>query len=186
MTTTMNKPKEALPTVYQESGDSPRKTPQLIMRKSNPTNAKQGNVAKADSYKEAHKRITEAENSHFFIEATAIMESIISDRILCYLHGVHDIPITTEKGTSHSFNNLIQKLEKHCKDEEIRKLCEKLHLWRDGRNKTIHSLVKSAPGKAPVAVDLFLQKAQETCSTGKRLTRAIENWTRKKIKEANS
>lgn len=154
------------------------------MRKSEPTNAKQGNVAKADSYKEAHKRITEAEEQHFFIEATAIMESIMSDRILSYLHGSCDMPIMSENGKSWNFYSLINKLKKHCGDVEMEKLCDELHEWRDDRNKTIHAIVKSAPGSAPISVDIFLEKAQQTCANGKRLTRATENWTRRKKKEA--
>lgn len=63
-----------------------------------PKPAQKGNVAKAASYREAKARIKAAKEQHFYIEAIAIIESIISDRILSYLHGAHNFPPRTKNG----------------------------------------------------------------------------------------
>lgn len=156
------------------------------MRKSSPTTAKLGNIAKADSYREAHARIKTAGEQHFYIESAAIMESIISDRLLSYLHGAHGHPPRNKNGTHHSFNNLIQALAKHHQEQDIVDFCQELHDWRDSRNKAIHSIVMSDPGNPTENVDTFLAKAEKCHEKGKKLTRQVENWVKQQNRNSKT
>ena len=74
--------------------------------KSNPTTAKNGNIAKVDSYREAKRRISSAMEEGYYTEAAALIESILSDRILSHLHGAHQFPLRTRKGREHSLSDL--------------------------------------------------------------------------------
>lgn len=156
------------------------------MRKSLPSPAKKGNVAKADSYREAKARIKSAKEHHFYIEATAIIESIISDRILSYLHGAHDFPLKTKNGWDHSLNNLTEKVREYDEllNDEGENVWNLIDTWRRKRNKVVHNLVRSDPGTPTLLVDDFLEKARESCETGEALANAVVNWNKRAKRRA--
>jgi hypothetical protein len=146
------------------------------MRKSRPTKAKRGNVAKADSYAEAFKRMDLAIKSGFFIEALAIQEAIISDRLNSYLNFSN--PQFLEK--YRSFGQLVGEWRKQLsddrKDEVKINLPVAIDLWRYLRNEAVHGIVKSIPGTATTGVDEFLKEAQTAAIMGKDLARAVCKW----------
>ena len=56
----------------------------LLKSKNLPVNI-QGNRCKYLSYREAWARIKQAQQQQFFLEAVTLEESIITDRLICYL-----------------------------------------------------------------------------------------------------
>ncbi len=146
------------------------------MRKSRPTTAKRGNVRKADSFKEAWSRINHATKSGFYLEAAAIQESIIFDRLLAYLHRTCDFPLMTARNRHHSLSDLIKQLRKTVmasQNAEMLELASELDTWRETRNRTIHSIVRSAPGTPTQAVDDFLARAKACAVSGAKLARRV-------------
>ncbi len=80
-------------------------------RKSTKSVSKKGNVPKADSYREAWARIELAQKDGFYIEVASIVESILSDRLLSYLHGAHKFPLRNKKGWNWSFKKLLDEVD---------------------------------------------------------------------------
>jgi hypothetical protein len=124
------------------------------MRKSTATNASEGNIAKADSYREAITRIQLADEQGFYIEATALIESMIGDRILSHLNGKFGHPLRTKKKRHHSFSSLIAAVRRQTDlvNEEGECVWTKLDEWRENRNEVIHGMVRSDPGETTIAV----------------------------------
>lgn len=158
------------------------------MRKSEPTKATRGNVAKADSYNEARARIKSAKENGFYIEAVAIMESIVCDRILSYLHTVHDFPLRTKKDWHHNMSNLVKEVRSRTTltDQEGRCIWDLLDKWRRQRNEIVHRLVRSDPGEPTLPVDEFLETAKECCKHGEELVKHVINWNKRAKRKAKS
>lgn len=128
--------------------------------------------------------MSEAMKAGFYIEAIAIQESILSDRLLSRLHGAYDVPIqlTDKKGRKRDwgFCQLIEKLGStagsEAKPEDYSVLVADLHRFRDGRNRTIHSLAKSMPGSPTEPVEDFIERAKATADLGKTLVTRLKEW----------
>jgi len=153
------------------------------MRKSTqPKKAVTGNKQKYLAYREAFARIKESHENGFYLEAIAIEESIITDRIISYLKRPN-APSQLKKGKHGgypSFSNLIKILDKDVgRPIEVKKyndLCSSLNIWRADRNNAIHCLVASEPGTPSQQVDDFLMKAKKCATEGAKLARAICDW----------
>ncbi len=156
------------------------------MRKSLPSPAKKGNIAKADSYREAKARIKAAKEHHFYIEATAIIESIISDRILSFLHGAHNFPLKNRQGWDHSLHNLTDAVRGHEEllSDEGESVWDLIDTWRRQRNKIVHNLVRSDPGTPTLPVDEFLDMTRVSCETGEVLSNLVVNWNKRAKRRA--
>jgi hypothetical protein len=135
------------------------------------------NRAKYLSYAEAWRRIKEAMDGGFYFEVVTLCESILSDRLLSYVQGVHPSSKITVKTP---FAKLIKewralaarKLPQHGE----RDLGAAVDDWRIERNTVVHGLTKSAPGAPTAAVLPFLQRAEQTAKDGVSLARAVSNW----------
>ena len=132
-----------------------------------------GNMEKHDSYTLAYDRIALALKQGFPLEAIAIEESIIADRLISYL---------TYKGKSvsikTSFFELIDTAKNTSTDFKIN-IYSQLDSWRDKRNKMLHGIVKSMPKTAPeIKADDFIQTATELAEEGLKFTRIVQNWQR--------
>lgn len=135
------------------------------MRKSlPPEHPPLGNGAKFLCYREAWTRIEEALQQGFFLEAVAIEESIIWDRITSYLHD-HGKTVPSRE----SFHNVIKLWQKEQCDDSC-DLQEGVSAWRSQRNNTIHGMIKSEN------IDVFLEEAKATAERGKDLARMVECW----------
>lgn len=159
------------------------------MRKSTPTAACHGNKLKADSYKEAWKRIQLAIRDQYYLEAAVIEESIMNDRLLSYLHGAHQLPLTTKKSGFHTFSFLINELKNHhqiIRLSDGSDLIDKLDKWRMERNRVVHSLVKSAPGCPTTPVDSFVMDARRCAEDGVELAKLVSNWQRNGQRKFNA
>jgi hypothetical protein len=147
-----------------------------------------GNVEKYYSYREAWSRIKLAQENGFYLEAIAIQESIISDRIISYLHHEEIKAISSTNDSQFiSLNNLIQKwrseFPKGLSSGSYSNLIEAVDQWRLSRNKVIHAIVKSKPGQPTQSIDLFLQQAKEAAEVGNKIAREVCNWSQKKKRE---
>lgn len=132
------------------------------------------------SYKEAYNKMSTAMKFGYYLEAIAIQESIISDRLLSFVIGKR-LKLknnTPEKISKVSLNNLIEISKSYM----IEKLFNDLDKFRNKRNTCMHSMVKSFPGKPTMIVTDFNFLAKETCEEGKTLTREVLKWHRKQKK----
>lgn len=130
-----------------------------------------GNMEKHDSYTLAYDRIAEALEQGFPLEAIAIEESIIADRLVSYLaHKNEKVSIKT------SFFELIYTAKNLSSDFKAN-LYTQLNEWRDHRNKMLHGIVKSMPGTAPTTkAEDFIAEARRLAEEGLKLTRVVQNW----------
>lgn len=100
----------------------------------------------------------------FFLEATALMESLISDRLESRLGEL--------KEDSISFNtigNLLQLLREVEKDPLLLEIMnKKLNDWCGERNKVIHQAAKIELGKKREWMD-FIKQAEKTAKDGRKI-----------------
>lgn len=147
------------------------------MRKSSKTTARSGNVRKSDSFREAWKRINEAKEQKFFLEAVTIQESIICDRLIAYLHRNHGFPAKTKNDKHHRLSDLVRALQKH-EPNRVRRngkpMADEIKRWADQRNRVVHSIVRSDPGLPTAPVEEFLALAAEAAAAGEALAREVE------------
>jgi hypothetical protein len=145
-----------------------------------------GNAAKFDSYREALARIKAAQADGYYLEAIAIEESIIVDRIISYLQrpGSPSGVRRNKYGNYPTFNELIKKLAKDVGGALVygkhTDLCTSLHDWRRSRNRALHAFVSSDPGTPTNPVDDFLRDAKKYAEEGADLARTISKWHRDK------
>lgn len=151
-------------------------TPNL--KKSTKSPAERGNIQKFAAYTEAFARIKSGLDTGHPIEAIAIEEAILSDRISSHLTHYKSMP----GGEYPAFGNLIKKWEKlssRLQDNQGEKLAIKTKTWKDRRNAAIHGLVKSDAGMPPTDTDSFLEEANETAQEGLTLVRDVLSWHQK-------
>ena len=145
------------------------------------------NYAKRDSYALAFGMISTAIHHNFPLQAIAVEESIISDRIWSALNA--------SKPTGGKKETLGRALEewKHLMKngvlfpigEEAEPMRENLVSWWDSRNKLIHGIVKSFRGKEPqLAAANFERSAMKSAVKGLELARQVCNWSHKQIRKA--
>jgi hypothetical protein len=149
------------------------------MRKSKPTQAKKGNIAKADSYAEAFKRMDLAIKSGFFIEALAIQEAIISDRLNSYINFSNPDFLKKHKSFGQLVGEWRKQFPEEIKEEVKINLAVSVDAWRRLRNEAVHGIVKSKPGTATRDVNLFLEEAQTAAMMGTDLARIVCEWHKK-------
>jgi hypothetical protein len=134
------------------------------------------NISKRASFTYAFNRINESIANEYFLEAIALCESIISDRLLSHV-SFHKKMIGDVKTTLGSLIKTAQKIHKQpieWKDEPD--LLKALDEWRDARNRCVHSAAKSSPTEPTLSVIEFNRLAKASASKGKRLARYFCNW----------
>jgi hypothetical protein len=149
---------------------------------------KRGNVGLYERYRASWERIKGSLEAGYYFEAIAIEESIISNRLTSFLHGVGDVSEAEAAGVDAkgkpyflSFNDLISRWRKRVKQdvtwESRLDLINEVDGWRLQRNKALHALAKSFPGKEPeVGTEEFIAMAKQTAIAGAELARAVSNW----------
>lgn len=112
------------------------------------------------------ERINKAIDHEFFLEAIALEESCISDRLslVLYLKG--------QKAGTKSFANLIER----CNQLLPNNLKHDLDSWRKERNKSIHNLVRSSPLEDMIDLDELDLLSVRTAKAGLKLLDAINVW----------
>jgi hypothetical protein len=138
-----------------------------------------GNAAKYFSCRQAWGQIKKAKANGYYVEAIALEESIISDRLLSYLVRIEEIK-SDDKGKFHSLDQLIKKWRKRVpgpiKNREFSHLQEAVEKWKGERNAKIHGMAKSAPGTEHQDIIEFKKDAERVAKDGERLAKALQNW----------
>ncbi|WP_319422913.1 hypothetical protein [Pleurocapsa sp. FMAR1] len=141
-----------------------------------------GNTEKYNSYREAWSRIKLAQEHGFYLEAIAIQESIISDRLISYLHSKQEATFSVHDKNFPSFNKLIKKwrskFSSGLSSGNYSNLIDEVDQWRLSRNQIIHAIVKSKPSEPTQSIDLFLYQAKEAAKTGEAIAREVCNWSK--------
>ena len=141
-----------------------------------------GNRSKYNSYKEAWERIAASRYAGFFLEAIAIEESIIADRLSSYLSRPYNPNRISKnkKGWWPTLADLNDALEIEFPSGlsigDIDDVVSALKAWKNERNTAVHAIVKSDPGKPTIDVQEFRRLAEEAATQGARLARAISSW----------
>lgn len=115
------------------------------MNKTNPIRAvnegPQSEVAqhRRDVYAKCIDKYNEAISSHYFIEAVAIVESLIADR----LESRKAVFVGNEdENRFDTIGSLINYLDKNESDQDLKKAYEKVKKWSKRRNSAVHRLAK--------------------------------------------
>jgi hypothetical protein len=124
-------------------------------------------------YRFAFKRMDEAMEEGWLMEAVTIQESIFSGRILSALQkkGIDVDP-------KDSFSSLIDRFRRHFEqdDEAVIGLCAHLHEWRKMRNHVLHSVCRHIDDPYdPSAVDKFEELLVAAAREGRVLVDEVRN-----------
>ena len=135
------------------------------------------NMEKHALYSLAFERIDQALAAKFPVEAIAIEESIISDRLYSILKSlVPDFLKEFDGGIGPRLN----AVRLCCWRDEDGGLLADVKQWIKRRNQAIHGIVASkAGGKAKQTPANFVPYAMSTARLGKKLSRRVDNWARK-------
>lgn len=130
-------------------------------------------VERGKAYQTGYSRINSSIEAGYPIEAIAIEEAIISDRLSSHVGHHESLP----KGKHTPLGTLVKKMRKHSKDSESIALADRIDKWREERNAAIHGIIKSTPSIDP---ETFLKKAAKAAEDGKKLAHDVCDWHRKK------
>ena len=150
--------------------------PKKPLRKSVKKEAKKGNKAKYESYREAFSRIKAANESGFFLEAIAIQEALITDRLKSHLGHLEKLP------DKYGFAKLIKEWsnlnESHANVKITISLPLFVNQWRLMRNIAIHEFISKQD------IDLFLESGEAAAKTGALIARAVCDWHKGEVRKA--
>ena len=145
------------------------------------------NYAKRDSYALAFGMIATAIHHNFPLQAIAVEESIISDRLWSALNASE-----TSGGKKETLGKALDTWKELVKNgvsnplgEEAESMREDLASWWDSRNKLIHGIVKSFRGDGPKIIAAnFERSAMKAAVKGEELARQVCNWSAKQVHKA--
>lgn len=137
-------------------------------------------AAMEESYRNAWERIFSAMSAGYFLEAVAIEESIIADRLYSFLSFMGHA-----KGPANgSLKALIDTWMKQYPGPIVVKheadLQTAINRWRVDRNSALHGFVKDAP------VGQFLEAAQKSAQRGRVLTSYLCEWCAKELRKTHN
>jgi hypothetical protein len=151
-------------------------------------NAYEKNTVKYESYKLAFDMIAEAKERQCPLQAIAIEESILTDRLSSTLN--------VGKEGADPFDTLGQVLRawhpndskkapnpnSALFDDEMEKLYPRLKAWWNERNALLHGVAKSANGQGPeTKAEDVACRAMAALEEGERLVREVDNWLKKQL-----
>ena len=155
------------------------------------------NYAKCDSYALAFALINKAISMQFPLQAIAIEESILADRIWSTLNvgmgertKVESLGVALERWRPTRADKKTGRLPSpHPNaarfDDEMNELEPMLLDWWKARSKVLHGIVKSFQGCAPnICAEDFTANAQFVAEIGLVLVKQVCNWTKKQIRRA--
>lgn len=124
--------------------------------------AKKGNVVHHHRFKEIYTRMEIAEHSGFYMEASALLENLFTDRLISLLDRYLDQCIVDHNGYALNFKKLLDKAkEVYGYHHPVLKSVDK---WRKTRNRIIHGFMED--GKL---VEDFFQDAKKQSIKGRKL-----------------
>ncbi|PHR87284.1 MAG: hypothetical protein COA76_12015 [Moritella sp.] len=123
-------------------------------------------LEKEDRYVAVQERISKAIEQGFYLEAIALEESSISDRLSLVLY------IRGQKAGTKSFAKLIE----HCSEHLSRQLKTDIDSWRKSRNYAIHNLVRSSPLEEQIKLEKLDSLTSQTAQEGVKLMNQVNDW----------
>lgn len=140
------------------------------------------NYEKHDLYKFAFGRIFDAIEKVFPVEALALEESIISDRLnSCIKYCIRDkLP---KIGNDAGISERLRILQIYYAREDC-SILEDIKQWIGKRNQAVHGIVASKGGtKAKLSTERFLSSAMSAAKEGLSLSKKVSDWARKMTRE---
>ena len=141
-------------------------------------NVKTKDYAKYDLYKFAFGRISDAIKNGFAVEALALEESIISDRLnSCIEYCIRDkLP---KIGNDAGISERLRILQIYFAREDC-PILNDIKQWIGKRNQAVHGIVASKDGtKAKLSRRNFLSSAMSAAKKGETLAHEVSDWVRK-------
>jgi len=137
---------------------------------------KSRNIEKCDLYTLAFARIKESIAGKFPVEAIALEESIISDRLRSLLLAA--VPVLMKRKAC-DVGSLISYAQLYIAPRED-KLLSDLYDWIKKRNNAIHGIVSTRNGGgATFSASRFVSNAMAVAKKGESLAHQLSDWTRK-------
>lgn len=142
-----------------------------------------GNTQKYLSYSAAWERMDQAIQQGFFLEAVAIQESMIFDRLRSFLSFYEGGEIDNRVPLKRIVRRWQDALNRMAHEDasfsfDVNLVSDTL-AWVDDRNAVIHTIVRSQPGQPTRDISEFIGHAEETALAGKTIARAISDWFRR-------
>ncbi|NOH31014.1 hypothetical protein [Vibrio mediterranei] len=123
-------------------------------------------IKKEERSKDIVERIQKALEQEFYLEAIALEESCISDRLSLALY------IKGQKAGTKSFAKLIEL----CTEYLPKNLKRDVDEWRRERNRAIHNLVRSSPLEEMIDLDELDVLSKKTAKDGAVLLEQVNLW----------
>ena len=142
------------------------------------------NTQKYLSYKLAHEKVVRAIDAGFPLEAIAICESIITDRLLSYANH-HGGKLDPSKATLGQATTSIQKRvpDLAATDPLGAELVVQASDWAKSRNHALHAIAKSGQGTGPkVSAAEFDEFVMAVALEGQALMKRIKSWHHKLVR----
>ena len=135
--------------------------------------AKIKNIEKGNSYALAFERIKQSINSKFPVEAIALEESIVSDRLRSLLK---DAVPALMSGKSCEVSTLVAYSTLYIAPREDKLLVE-INDWVKKRNVVIHGIVATRSGNAAkMPANKFVSNAMAVAKKGLELAHQLSHW----------
>lgn len=153
--------------------------------------ATQKNMGKKAAYALAHEMIQEAIDRKCPLQAIAIEESILTDRISSTLNvGIENgKPYQSLGKALYQWNHRRGRPNSnaHLFDASMEALYPNLDNWCKARNKLLHGMAKSFQCEAPdIPIESFREDAMEVAVKGYDLVKKVSKWVSKKVKKAKA
>ena len=132
-----------------------------------------GGSHRKNLYRRCIAQYNEALGHEFYVEAVAIVESLISDRLESRLACKHNDSEAKRKFSTVGKLATELKGKKANEADEARELYSEIVLWSVNRNNVIHQLVKLADGEVP-DWDARYREARKTAESGMTLFRRVD------------
>jgi biopolymer transport protein ExbB/TolQ len=127
-----------------------------------------------DLYRNAFKRIKQATDQGFNLEAITLIESLISDRLESRLSF-----LLKEDFSFKTLGVLINKAKRIENNEELKLvITSDLNKWRNQRNSALHEMIKIQEGETPSWEDR-ISNLKNVSESGLKLLRKIDLLCRK-------
>jgi len=127
------------------------------------------------SYREASTRIKESIEKDYFLEAIAIAESIIADRLNSYLE-LNAVTVAKPFIPLSARITAVRKLNQApIVVKGFDDLLGEIGNWNKQRNAVIHGIVSDRAAERE-SIDKFLIDSKATAEHGSRLARAVDKW----------
>lgn len=134
------------------------------------------NKRRHDVYSGVIRQYHYAMASGFYIEAIALMESIIADRMESMSNEISQTSNFSHKTLEKLLCFLLGEKQKNEINEELYKCLEEIAVWKDARNDAIHEMAKILNEQFDSHYDRLEEYADDGYDIFRKLDKAISKW----------